>query len=97
MHFCELVREYLKKDILIQYTWPDPVDARDEESWIEDTLQAFYELTPDDVEIACKWCNFKGSDDEIAIAAIKSLIIPEDLPIGCLCDIEFIGDDKQCP
>jgi hypothetical protein len=90
MDLYELVQEYLSKDIEVQFTWPAPVSKRDEESWINDTEQAFANLTAEDIDTAFKWCTFSGSDDEAIVAAIKSLILPEDLPIGCHCNITFI-------
>lgn len=84
-----LIEEFLDKNIVIQYDWGMPVLKKDEESWIEDTVQAFKLLTFKDVETALRWCNFKGTDEEVVKAAIKSLILPDDLPLNCNCNISF--------
>jgi hypothetical protein len=87
-----LIEEFLNKNIEVQYDWGLPVLKRDEESWIEDTVQAFNTLTVEEVLTALKWCNFKGTDEEVIMAAIKSLILPEDLPLNCDCNISFVKE-----
>ena len=84
-----LIEKFLAKDIVVQYDWGMPVLKKDEESWIEDTVQAFNNLTVEEVLTALKWCNFKGTDEEVVKAAIKSLILPDDLPLNCNCNISF--------
>ncbi len=84
-----LIECLLSNKIEIKFDWPFPVTKVDEQSWIDDTYTAYQELTVADVEMALKWCNFEGTDEEVVMAAIKSLIIPEDLPLNCQLNINF--------
>jgi hypothetical protein len=84
-----LIECLLNNKIEIEFDCAFPVVAEDAQSWIDDAYTAYKELTIADVETVLKWCNFEGTDEEVIMAAIKSLIIPEDLPLNCQLNINF--------